>query len=109
MNFPAIVYKTPGPFGKPGKTYAYLGVADQEAFDAAIANGWKASKAEALAGKAASKVVAEVKEAQEAQEALDDLSPATREEMEQRAKQIGLRNVHRMKDETLAAHLADHG
>lgn len=105
-DFPAIVYKTPGPHGKKGKTYGYRSAADQEAYDDALANGWFPSKAEAFAGKAATKLVAEVKEAQDA---IDDLSPATRDEMEQRAKELGLRNVHRMKDETLAAHLAEAG
>lgn len=109
-DFPAIVYKTPGPHGKLGKTYAYLGVADQEALDAALDAGWYASKAEAFDGNAAAKIVADVKEAHEAlDEAIDEVSPATRDEMEQRAKELGMRNVHRMKDETLAAHLAEAG
>lgn len=105
-DFPTIVYKTPGPHGRTGKTYAYMGVADQAAFDAAIKNGWHPSKADAFEGKKVTKVV---KEVQEAQDAIDEVSPATREEMEQRAKELGMRNAHRMKDETLAEKLAEHG
>ena len=35
MSFPTIVYKTPGPHACTGSTYAYRGVADEAALDAA--------------------------------------------------------------------------
>lgn len=103
MDFPAIVYRTPGPHGRPGKTYAYQGVEDQDALDHALANGWYESKVGAFASLEAKKIV---KEVAEAKAAVDDVSPATRDEMEQKAKELGIRGVHLMKDETLAERIA---
>lgn len=104
MEFPAIVYRTPGPFGRPGKTYAYQGVADQDALDQALANGWYESKAAAFASLDAKNIV---KEVAEAKAAVDDVSPATRDEMDQKARELGIRGYHRMKDETLAERIAE--
>lgn len=104
MNFPCLVYRTPGPHGKGDRTYAYLGVEDQAAFDRAVSNGWHASKLDAFAGLEAGKIVDAVVDASAA---IDDVSPATRGEMEQKAKELGIRGIHRMKDETLAQRIAE--
>lgn len=38
---------------------------------------------------------------------IDDNAPATRDEMETRAKDLGIRGIHLMKDATLAARIAE--
>jgi hypothetical protein len=94
-DFPTIVYRTPGPHKKPrGKTYAYRGAADQEAFDALIAKGWSASYEEAVS-KLDKKPKAKAVE-------IDEVSGPTREEMEIKAKELGVSFNSRTSDITLS-------
>jgi hypothetical protein len=94
-DFPTIVYRTPGPHKKPrGKTYAYRGAADQEAFDALIAKGWSASYEEAVS-KLDKKPNAKAVE-------IDEVSGPTREEMEIKAKELGVSFNARTSDITLS-------
>jgi hypothetical protein len=94
-DFPTIVYRTPGPHKKPrGKTYAYRGAADQEAFDALIAKGWSASYEEAVS-KLDKKPKAKAVE-------IDEVSGPTREEMEIKAKELGVSFNARTSDITLS-------
>ena len=89
-DFPTIVYRTPGPHKKPrGKTYAYRGAADQEAFDALIAKGWSASYEEAVgqSSKASAKPKVEAVE-------IDEVSSPTREELESKAKELGVNIIN---------------
>jgi hypothetical protein len=97
-DFPTIVYRTPGPHTKPrGKTYAYRGAADQEAFDALIAKGWSASYEDAVGE--SSKVSAKPKvEAVE----IDEVSGPSREELESKAKELGVSFNSRTSDITLS-------
>jgi hypothetical protein len=95
-DFPTIVYRTPGPHKKPrGKTYAYRGAADQEAFDALIAKGWSASYEEALIAAQPLKPKAKAVE-------IDEVSGPTREEMEIKAKELGVSFNARTSDITLS-------
>jgi hypothetical protein len=95
-DFPTIVYRTPGPHKKPrGKSFAYRGVADQEAFDALIAKGWSASYEEALI--AAHPLKPEVKAVE-----IDEVSGPTREELESKAKELGVSFNSRTSDITLS-------
>jgi hypothetical protein len=95
-DFPTIVYRTPGPHKKPrGKTYAYRGAADQEAFDALIAKGWSASYEEALIAAQPLKTKAKAVE-------IDEVSGPTREEMEIKAKELGVSFNARTSDITLS-------
>ena len=94
-DFPTIVYRTPGPHKKPrGLTYAYRGAADQEAFDALIAKGWSASYEEAVS-KLDKKPKAKAVE-------IDEVSGPTREEMEIKAKELGVSFNARTSDITLS-------
>ena len=94
-DFPTIVYRTPGPHKKPrGKTYAYRGAADQEAFDALIAKGWSASYEEAVS-KLDKKPKAKAVE-------IDEVSSPTREELESKAKELGVSFNSRTSDITLS-------
>lgn len=49
IQFPTIVYKSPGSRRNAQGTYDYVGVKTQEEFDRRIANGWHPSQAAAFA------------------------------------------------------------
>ena len=102
IEFPTIVYRVPGPHrGPAGTTYAYLGVADQAAFSAALADGWHADLPSAVG-------LGRVIEAAEAlEDAIDDVSPATRDELEQRAKALGVSFNKRTADAVLIQRIAE--
>ena len=105
MHFPAPLYRTPGPYrkGKGLKTYRVAGAKDQEQYDAMIANGWFPSYEEAVAGKVADAIV----EAAEAfEDAVDDVSGPTREELEQKAEELGVSFNKRTSDKKLAERIA---
>ena len=105
MHFPAPLYRTPGPYrkGKGLKTYRVAGAKDQAQYDAMIANGWFPSYEEAVAGKAAD-VIVEAAEAFE--EAVDEVSGPTREELEQKADELGVSFNKRTSNRKLAERIA---
>ena len=94
-DFPTIVYRTPGPHKKPrGMTYAYRSAEDKAAFDALIAKGWSASYEEAV-----SKL--DKKQRAKAVE-IDEVSAPSREELEIKAKELGVSFNSRTSDITLS-------
>ena len=103
-DFPTIMYRVPGPFKKPrGGTYGTRGAADQEAFDELTAKGWFPSYEAALGGKKAAKVI----EAAEAfEDAIDEVSDPTRDELESKAKELGVSFNARTSDKKLAERFA---
>ena len=91
-DFPTIVYRTPGPHKKPrGLSYGYRNAADKEAFDALIAKGWSASYEDAVGQKPKTKAVE-----------IDEVSGPTREELEIKAKELGVSFNARTSDITLS-------
>jgi hypothetical protein len=97
-DFPTLVYRCPGPnWGPPSTTYQSLGVADEAAFDKALADGWHASLIEAVEAflNPAPARVAIVSEP-------IDNAPPTRDEMLAKAAEIGLAADKRWSDKTLA-------
>lgn len=102
--FPTIVYKTPGPHKRPrGGTYAYCGAKDKAEFDALIAKGWAASYEEAVAGKRANEIIAT---AEAFEDAIDEVSEPTRDELETKAKELGVSFNGRTSDKKLAERIA---
>lgn len=101
-DFPTIVYRVPGEHIAPRGTYSYMGIADEAALDAALADGWHESLADAMTP--AAKVLAQVIDAQDA---IDDMSPATRDELAQKARELGVSFNARTKDEVLATRIAE--
>ena len=98
-DFPTILYRTPGPHKKPrGKTYAFISAADQEAFDALIAKGWSASYEEAVSKLDKKPKAKAVEKAAE----IDEVSAPTREELEAKAKELGVSFNARTSDITLS-------
>lgn len=103
-DFPTIVYRTPGMHrAGGGATYNFKGVDDADALGLAIKTGWRLTLGEAVAGQRAQSVIQEVIEAQEA---IDDVSPATRDELEQKAKELGIGFNARTSDTVLAQRIA---
>ena len=103
MDFPTIMYRVPGPHKKPrGGTYGYRGADDQEAFDTLLAKGWFPSYAEAVAGKVSKKAIAKVEE-----DPIDEVSAPTREELETKAKELGVSFNARTSDKKLSERIAE--
>lgn len=99
-DFPTIMYRTPGPHKKPrGKTYAYKGAADQAEFDALLGRGWFPSYEDAVVGKIVAAVEA-------LDDALDVVTPATRDELETKAKELGVSFNARTSDKTITERIA---
>jgi len=103
-DFPTMVYRVPGSHrATGGKTFDYRGVDDAVALKDALAGGWRLSLKEAIAGVKAAAIIAEVIEANEA---IDDVSAATRDELEQKAKELGIGFNSRTSDAVLAQRIA---
>ena len=99
-DFPTILYKTPGPHKKPrGGTYKTTGAADKAEFDELLKKGWFPSYEEAAAGK-----IIEAAEAFE--DAVDEVSAPTRDELETKAKELGVSFNGRTSDKKLAERIA---
>ena len=99
-DFPTIMYRVPGPHRKPrGGFYAYKGAADQAEFEALLKKGWFPSYEEAVAGKRAEEIVEAVSDLNND---IDEVSEATREELEQWAKDLGVSFNSRTSDKKLA-------
>ena len=99
-DFPDMVYRTPGPHrAQNGGTFGYLGVNDADEMQAALADGWYRTVGAAFA---ALEAVDE-----EVTEAVDDVSPATRDELEQKARELGIGFNARTTDEVLAQRIAE--
>jgi len=104
-KFPTIMYRTPGPHKKPrGGTYRTIGAADKAEFDELLKKGWFPSYEEAAAGKTANKII----EAAEAfEDAVDEVSAPTRDELEAKAKELGVSFNARTSDKKLAERIAE--
>ena len=97
-EFPTIVYRVPGPNAGPGHTWASLGVADQEAMSKAIADGWHPTLPAAVEAWRSPPVRAIPPLTPEP---VDDNAPPTRAEMEQKARELGIKFDGRTGDKTL--------
>lgn len=117
MDYPAFVYRCPGAhFGPDGTTYDSLGVNNDEQLRAALADGWAESLVKAVSiylhpvksdepvGNAVSDVdSAEAEEISQSDEnnADDENAPPTREELEQKANELGIKFDGRTTDRKL--------
>jgi hypothetical protein len=94
---PTILYRVPGAhFGPPGVTYDYRGIDTEEALEAALADGWHESLVAAMAPPVATPEAAPVP--------ADD-APVTREELEQKAEELGIKVDGRWSDKRLVAEI----
>jgi butyrate kinase len=96
-DFPDMVYRTPGPHrAQNGGTFGYLGVNNADEMQAALSDGWYLTVDAAFAALD-----------EEVTEAIDDVSPATREELEQKARELGIGFNARTTDAVLAQRIAE--
>ncbi len=86
MHFPRLVYKCPGPHSKRGHSYAWRGCADAEQWGVLKALGWFASFDEAIGG--------------------NHIDASPREELERKARELGLRFHPNIGDAALAERIA---
>lgn len=77
MQFPTVVYKSPGMHQCPGSTYSYKGAADDAELAGLLESGWFRTLPEALAG--------------EPEESPADDSLPTRAELEAKATELGIK------------------
>jgi hypothetical protein len=96
MEYPALVYKTPGPFTHGGGTHDYIAVNDDAELEQRLAEGWFKSMLEAIEGKTS---------ASEQEE--EDNSAPTRAEMEAKAKELGIAFDGRTSDAKLLGKIND--
>jgi hypothetical protein len=92
MNeFPALVYKVPGKYVRPYGTYDFTGVNDAEELQAKLKEGWFCFLSEAIDF-----------EDKEVAEEEDDTAPPTRQELEEKATELGIKFDGRFSDKKIA-------
>jgi hypothetical protein len=89
-QFPTLVYKGHGPHSRAGGTYDYTAANDQEELDAKLADGWFTTLPEAI-------------DAHDNPVAKSDNAPATRAELETKAKELGIQFGKKTTDAELSA------
>ena len=91
MEFPSLVYKAEGKYIRPHGTYDFTGANNQEELDAKLKEGWFESLEAAIKGKTAAP-----------EPVLDDNAPPTREELEAKATELGIKFDGRYSDKKIA-------
>lgn len=105
MSFPTLVYRCPGTHSRPGGTYAFQPVEDKAALEAALSDGWALSLPEAVEGSKPKPVTA-TDPKPETEAPAEDAAP-TRDELEQKCKELGIKFDGRSGDKKLAALIAE--
>lgn len=105
--FPTLVYRCPGTHQRPGGTYEYRPVKDDEQLAAALIDGWFPTLPEAITGKPAELEQKATETQPGAADVVDttapDSAPPTRAELEQKATELGITFGNRIGDAKLAA------
>lgn len=101
-EFPQMLYRAPGPLPIHGGMFDTLIVNDETERADALAAGWFATTPEA--GEAAAEAASEVEASKAA--STDSTKPPTREELEQKAAELGIPFSARVSDKKLAEAIA---
>jgi hypothetical protein len=91
MEFPSMVYKVPGKHVRPYGTYDFAGVNNAEELETKLKEGWFSSLSEAIDSKNKEEVTEE-----------DDTAPPTRQELEEKATELGIKFDGRFSDKKIA-------
>jgi hypothetical protein len=102
MEFPTFVYKPKGPGKFKRKRYSYRAVEDEAERQMMLREGWMATREEACGFAPPSPVVEPVVESVVA-EVVEEDAPPTRDELEQMAKELGVKFDGRTSDKKLLA------
>jgi hypothetical protein len=95
-DFQEIVYKDGGLHQRPGGTFSYRGVRSEEELEDALNSGWFRSIPEMIAG-----------EHNGSADPVDENSPPTREELEAKANELGIKFTKSTKNEKLLASIKE--
>ena len=95
MNYPTIVYKCPGQHQRPGGTYSYLGIDSEDELKVALSGGWHLTLEEAI----------EPNKAVRNDDPIE--SKPTRDEMNQKGAELGLKFDGRTSDKKLLKMIED--
>lgn len=98
--FPTILYKSPGKHLSRHGMFDFVGVKTQSEFDAKIKEGWHPSQAAAFASVKQKTPPPQVMQPAPIQPT-DENMPPTREELEQKAAELGLKFDGRTTDKRL--------
>ena len=93
MEFPALVYKAEGKYIRPHGTYDFASVNDQQELEQKLGEGWFDSLEAAIEGEAKKDTSESV---------WDDSAPPTREELETKATELGIKFDGRYSDKKIA-------
>jgi len=93
MEFPRLVYKAEGKYIRPNGTYDFVDVNDQQELEQKLGEGWFDSLEAAIEGRAARDT---------SESAWDDSAPPTREELETKATELGIKFDGRYSDKKIA-------
>lgn len=89
-----MVYKVPGKHVRPHGTFDFAGVNNAEELEAKLKDGWFLSLPEATEPKKEAPVVATTE--------TDDTAPPTRQELEQKATELGIKFDNRFSDKKIS-------
>ena len=89
-----MVYKVPGKHVRPHGTYDFAGVKNAEELQSKLKDGWFCSLPEAIDSKQTAPVVETVK--------ADDIAPPTRQELEEKATELGIKFDGRFSDKKIS-------
>ncbi len=89
-----MVYKVPGKHVRPHGTYDFAGVNNAEELQAKLKEGWFSSLSEAIESKKVEPVVKESK--------TDDIAPPSRQELEEKATELGIKFDGRFSDKKIS-------
>jgi hypothetical protein len=101
-EFPALVYKDGGRYQRPHGTYDFTGVNNAEELAQKLSEGWYSSLDEAISP--AKPVEKSSPEPQKpvSEPVLDDNAPPTRQELEAKATELGIKFDGRYSDKRIA-------
>jgi len=94
-----MVYKVPGKHVRPHGTYDFTGVNNAEELETKLKEGWFLSLPEAIEPKKVAPVSEDVK--------ADDTAPPTRQELEEKATELGIKFDGRFSDKKIAQLIED--
>ena len=97
-DFPRLVYKSPGRHQLPGGSYDHKCVEDEDEYNQAVVDGWFGTVPEALGGTSEPDDSGDGTDIRD--EDLDD-APVTREELEHKAKELGIKFSNKTTDKKL--------